>query len=231
MGKRGKSKALKRVAVSKAVPIHDKKHKTWILRPSPGTHPARKCVPLGVVLREVLGLTESARENRRLLTARKVQVDGRVRAGGKFPVGLMDVLSIPDGELYYRIVVGMKGRLVPAEITEKESHEKLLKVVGKRTGRGGKIMLRFHDGRNAPGDNNVRVGDTVRFSLKDKKIAELLKFGVDSSCIITDGKHAGEKAVVLKLFPSKGERPPEALVKTEESEVRTLAKYLFVTGE
>ena len=231
MGKRGKRTTLKRAAVSKSVPVHDKKERTWIIRPGAGTHPQRRSIALGALLRDVLGIVETKRESRLLLAARKVQVDGKVRTDEKYPVGFQDVVSLPEAELYYRITITAKGRLKPVEATSADAGEKLLKVTRKDVNRKGRVAVTFHDGRNVLADNNVRVGDSVRFSLREGKIAQLMKFGVNAKCLITDGKHAGLEAEIMKLFPSKGERPAEALVKTGGGEFRTLAQYLFVTGE
>lgn len=221
---------MKRLAAPKAVPIHDKKAKKWMARPAPGPHGTEGSIPLSVLLRDVLKLADTLFEVKKILNARKVLVDGVARTEPNYPVGLMDIVSIPEAKLHYRMMVS-RGKLEPHKIEEKDTHHKLLRVVGKRTIPGGKISVLFHDGRNALADAHVKVGDSVIFSLKDGKIEKLLKKGAKARCLIVNGKHSGKEAVIEKFFESREGRPTEALVKTKDGEVRTLAGYLFVTGE
>lgn len=231
MGKRGGTKHLKRIASPKVVPVHDKKEYVWITKPSAGPHPNRYAMPLGVIVRDILKLARSAREARRILASRLMKVDGRVRTDEKFPVGLMDVLSIPKSGKHYRISADRKGRLVPVEIKEADAASKILKVVRKHVIRGGKISLTFHDGKNMLGDNHVRVGDSVVVSLPETKMKTHLKRELGSRCLVMEGKHAGTVVKLKEIMQRKGGKPSEALVQNEKEEFVTVAKYLFVVDE
>lgn len=230
MAKRGRSNHMKRLAAPKAVPIHDKKAHTWMARVKPGPHGTRMAIPLSVLLRDILGLADTLFEVKKVLNARRVLVDGVARTEPSYPIGLMDVITIPDMKLHYRITI-VRGKLEPQKLDEKDSHHKLLKVVGKRTTPGGKMNILFHDGRNLLGDSHMKMGDTVLLTLKDGKVEKLLKRGVGAKCLVVSGKHAGIEAKIEKFFEGKEGRPTEALVKTPEGEVRTLLDYLFVVGE
>ncbi len=230
MAKRGRKAHTKRIAVAKAVPIHDKKSKEWIANVSPGPHEKKRSMPLVVFLREVLGVVENSKEAKIALMDRKVLIDGVARTDHKFPIGLMDIVSIPDSEEYYQITV-KRGKLFPKKIEKENAGTKLLKVIGKNTLKGNKISVALHDGRNLLTDNNVKVGDTIEFNLAEKKMAKVLKFGKGARCIITDGKHSGTTATVEEIFPNHEGRPAEALVSSGDESFRTLAKYLFVVGE
>jgi small subunit ribosomal protein S4e len=235
MGKRGRKGHTKRIAVAKAVPVHDKKKRgrTWIANTRPGPHGARKSMPLVVLLREVLGVAGNSREVKVILGDRKVLVDGVARTDHRFPVGYMDVVSMPDADEYYRIGI-KRGKLVPEKVGKEESTVKLLKVTGKRTVSGKKTSISMHDGRNVLADENVKVGDTVEFDLGGGRIKKLHKFKKGAKCIITDGKHSGASVVVEEIYPNEEGRPAEALVKPSsegDGGFRTLAGYLFVVGE
>lgn len=230
MAKRGRSNHLKRLAAPRVVPVHDKKAHKWITKPRPGPHSAAHSIPLSILLRDVLGLADTLFEAKKILNARRVLVDGIPRTEPNYPVGLMDIISIPEAGLYYRISIS-RGKLEPQKIEEKDSHDKLLKIVGKHTVPGGKTSATFHDGRSAPADPHVKVGDSVLFSLKEKKILKLLKRGIRAKCLIVSGKHAGTEARIERFFESREGRPTEALVRTKEGEFRTLSDYLFITGE
>ncbi len=229
MGKRGGNKHLKRIAVSKAVPIHDKKAHTWMIRAQPGPHPLDSSVPLGVLLRDVLKFVLTLREAKRVLAENKVLVDGKVRRDVHFPVGLMDVLSFPTLDKHYKLSVDDHGRLVPVEISKEEAQNKLVKVVGKKTVKGGKISLALHDGRNLLADNNVKVGDSLLLEVPSQKLLKHFKRDLGVTCLITEGKHAGKEVVLKELIERKG-RDAEALVSHGDDEFVTVAKYLFVVG-
>ncbi len=238
MGKRGRKGCTKRIAVPKAVPIHDKKGKEWIANTNPGPYGKKRSMPLVVLLREVLGVADTSKEVKIILMDRKVLVDGVARTDHKFPIGFMDIVSMPDADAYYTIGV-KRGKLVPEKIEKGKIGIKLLKVTGKGTLKGNKTSIALHDGRNLLADNNVKVGDSIEFDLAGEKMVKLLKFGKGAKCIITDGKHSGAKVTVEEIFPNNEGRPAEALVSQaaqggpEEGNgsFRTLANYLFVVGE
>jgi len=231
MGKRGERKHLKRIASPKAVPIHDKKKHVWITKSSPGPHPKKYAIPLGILVRDILKLVRTAKEARSVLSKRLVKVDGKVRVNEKFPVGLMDVLSIPKSGKHYRISVDRKGRLVSVEVKEADVASKILKVTGKHVVRGGKINLTFHDGKNMLGDNHVMVGDSVVVSLPAAKMKTHLKRDIGSHCLVMRGKHAGTIVKLKDIMERKGGKPSEALVQDGKEEFVTVAKYLFVVDE
>lgn len=231
MAKRGGTKHLKRIASAKAVPIKDKKASTWMTKAAPGPHPAKHAIPLGVLVRDVLGIALTLREVRRILAGRMLEVDGRVRTDEKFPVGLMDVVSFPKSGKHYRIMIDEKGRLIPHEVGKNEAGSKILRVVKKHTVPGGKINITLHDGRNMLADNHVHVGDSVVVSLPKAELKTHLKRDKGSRCLVVEGKHAGRIVKLKEIIERKGGKPPEAVVQNKAEEFVTVAKYLFVVDE
>ncbi len=231
MGKRGAPKHLKRIVAPTAMAVHDKKATTWMVKPFPGAHPNDRCIPLGVLLRDVLKVAKTSREVKNILSGRMVEVDGKVRVEEKFPVGLMDAVSIPKSGKHYRIRLDSKGRLVPVEIKKAEASKKLLKVVKKHTIKKGKTTLTFHDGRNLIGDNHVMVGDSIVVSVPKAELKSHLKREKGARCLVMDGKHAGSIVSLMEILHRKGGKPDEAIVAQDKEEFVTVAKYLFVVDE
>ena len=122
-----------------------RKNFKWIFSPRPGPHAKNFSFPLTVVLRDVLGLVEDAREAKAAIKKR-VLVDGVTRNDHNFPVGLMDVVSIPVMKKAYRAVPAKRG-LEIVGIPEKEAKLKLVRVIGKQMV-DSKVQLTTHDGRN-----------------------------------------------------------------------------------
>ena len=60
------SSHMKRLAMPRSWPL-TRKTDIWISRPRPSGHPIERCMALGVVLRDVLGVAQSMREAKRAL--------------------------------------------------------------------------------------------------------------------------------------------------------------------
>src|SRR4030042_4137144 len=99
---------LKRYSMPEFWPLA-RKAKSYVTTPMPGPHPKYNSIPLRVVLRDSLKSVETADEAKRVLNAGKVLVDKKIRKHPNFPVGLMDVIEIPDLHARYRVVMGKRG--------------------------------------------------------------------------------------------------------------------------
>jgi len=229
MANKGGSSHLKRLAAPRYAPVARKKF-VWLAKPMPGPHPASESVALLTLVRDVLGLADNAREARRIIRSGELLVDGRAVKRERFPVGLMDVISIPSMKKYYRAVISSHERMKLAEIAEKEAGYKLCRIERKSMLRGNEIQAGLHDGRNIVAENGLKVGDTVKLAVPDQKLVEVMKLEPEARCLIVKGKHAGTIATVAKIHPRASRRDPEATVKSGADEFLTVKKYLFVVG-
>ena len=141
------SKHLKRLAAPRAVRLH-RKEKTWTIKSSPGPHPLEKSIPLGLIIRDYLGLCDTYREAKKAISSGDVLVDSVKRKNHKFPCGFMDVISIPKLKKNYRVLFDRKGKLTLVPISVKDAEWKLYRIENKTIIKGNKIQLNFHDGRN-----------------------------------------------------------------------------------
>ena len=225
---------MKRLAAPKAIPISDKKESKWLARPSPGPHPKNRCIPLAILLRDVLKVATTMREVKKILTNRSILVDGYARTDEKFPVGLMDAVTLVPENKSYRIIVDWKARLQPTAIKPEEATRKIVKVINKHTTDGGKLMLTFHDGKNLFSDNHIAVGDSVVLQLhKGKEKAKMLshiKLAAGAKCYISEGKHAG-KLVSLKEIVKRVGRKSEAVVNDGTTDFITVSEYLIAVDK
>ena len=57
----------------------------------------------------MLGVAQTRKEGKLILAQGKVLVDGKIRKQDESPVGLMDVISLPDMNKYYRVMPSHKG--------------------------------------------------------------------------------------------------------------------------
>ena len=112
------SNHLKRLAMPRSWPL-PRKTSVWVTRPTPGAHSLEHCMPITLVIRDVLGMARTAREVRFILPNELAQVDGRVVKDTRRGVGLMDVLTL--GEDNFLCVLDHNGRLQYRPISQKEA--------------------------------------------------------------------------------------------------------------
>ena len=139
------SSHIKRLMMPRSWPL-PRKTTIWVQKPDPCGHSIENCMPMGIILRDVIGVAHNRREAKKILHSRKIMVDGRIETALGRGVGLMDVLTVGDNN--YRCVLDMNGKLRYRPINAKESSSKTCRVMGKTTISGGKTQLHLHDGRN-----------------------------------------------------------------------------------
>lgn len=105
----------------------------YATRPSTGPHKMRHCLPLSVLLRSRLKYALSGIECIKICRDKdaNIKIDNRVRRDHRFPLGLMDVVSIDKTGENFRILYDVKGRFQVVRISETEAKFKLCKVKSK----------------------------------------------------------------------------------------------------
>jgi small subunit ribosomal protein S4e len=217
---------LKRLAMPRSWPL-PRKTTVWVTRPSPGAHTLEHCMPITLVLRDVLGMAKTAREVRYILHNELAQVDGRVVKDTRRGVGLMDVLSV--GDEHFRCVLDHNGRLRYRPISAAESSWKVCRIDGKSTIKGGKTQLNLHDGRNILVDDAqaYNTGDSLKLNLPDQKILEHIRFGEGTRCFLIGGAHVGSTADVKEYIVKRSSMPNEV----QFDGFDTVARNVFAVGD
>ena len=224
------SKHLKRLATPRTVRLH-RKEKTWTIKSSPGPHPLDKSIPLGLIIRDYLGLCDTYKEAKRAIASGDVLVDAVKRKNHKFPCGLMDVVSIPKLKKNFRVLFDRKGKLTLVPISAKDAEWKLLRIENKTIVKGNKIQLNFHDGKNKlVKKDEYKTGDVLKISLADNKISDVFKFDKGNVSMIIDGSHVGQMANIEDIQIVSSSKPNLAKMKGDK-EFSTLAKYIFPIGK
>lgn len=220
------SKHLKRYFAPKTWKIKRKGIK-FVAKPIPGAHKIEVSLPLNVILRDILGYANSNREVKFILEKKNIVIDGIRRKDHKFPVGLLDVLSLKDIDEHFRIILDKKGKIELIKIGKDESALKLCKVTGKCMVKG-KVQLNLHDGKNIfVQKNTYKVGDSVLMVLgKKNEIKEHISIDKNVLIYLTGGKHIGQVGKVQDIIGNR------ILYKTESGDVvETLKEYAFPIGK
>jgi len=220
------SSHMKRLAMPRSWPL-TRKTDIWISRPRPSGHPIERCMALGVVLRDVLGVAQSMREAKRALATRRILVDGRVTTDMRRGVGVMDVLTVGDD--HYRCVLDMNGKLRYASISAKEAALKLCRIDGKTTIKGGVTQLNLHDGRNILVDdaNKYNTMDSLVLDVGSQKIKKHHKFKSGANCYLIGGRHIGNTATMSEHVVKRSSKDNEVLF----ADFGTIVDHVFVVGD
>jgi small subunit ribosomal protein S4e len=183
-------------------------------------------MPMGVILRDILGVAHNRREAKKILHSRQIMVDGRVETALGRGVGLMDVLTV--GGNNYRCILDTNGKLRYRPISAKKASSKICRVMGKTTISGGKTQLHLHDGRNLLFDSNpeYKSGDSVVISLPEQEIVSHHKFEEGALAYLTGGSHIGETATIKSYEIKRSSKANE----TSFDNFGTISDYVFILG-
>ena len=240
MGKKGKTARLKRKPAPRFWPIH-RKELPWVVKPSSGSHSLQNCLPLTLVLRDILGVSQTRKEGKLILAQGKLLVNGKVRKKDDFPVGLMDVISLPDANKYYRVMPSSKG-LVLNSIRKEESNFKLARVEDKTTVKNG-VQIALHDGSNMlikvadpkkPVEVPYDTFDILKISCPEKQVALSLKTKEGNLAVITGGKNIGKQGKIVEIEKTEAKKRRQALVVIEDAaglRYQTIFDFIFSIGE
>ncbi|MDR2874151.1 MAG: 30S ribosomal protein S4e [Methanobrevibacter sp.] len=231
MANMGSRKHLKRFKAPKNWSLH-RKEKKWVVKPSPGSHSIQNSLSLLFVMRDVLKLSDNAREAKRIINTGNILVDGRVIKDYKFPVGFMDIIQIPKTEDVYRVLPDLKGRLTLHPIVSENASFKIAKVLNKTILKKGLKQINLHDGRNINSDENVNVDDVVKLQIPEQEIQEVYKFEEGATVLVTSGKHTGEIGIIKDIIINKSSNKNTVVVENDKKkEFLTLRDYVFVIGK
>ena len=207
----------------------DVKRKTtkYILRPHPGSHTIDSSMPIQIFLRDVLKVAKTAKEVRYILNDKEVLVNGKKRKDVKFPVGLMDVVEIPELKKSYRILFNHKGKITTTEMKDAEKSIKPFKIKNKSIVTKGKIQLNFEDGTNLIVEKDTyKTNDVILYDFKAGKITKHIVFENNALAYLTGGNKVGITGTLEDI------KDNNIILKSQKGEVfETSKKFAFVIGK
>ena len=220
------SSHMKRLTMPRSWPL-PRKSSVWIQKPNPCGHPLDLCMPMGVILRDVLGVAQNRREAKKILHSKLVKVDGAIETDIGRGVGLMDVLTV--GDVSYKCVLDTNGKLRYRTIPAKEALTKICRVRGKTTIKGAKTQVHLHDGRNLLFNENpeYKTGDSLVISLPDQEVKSYHKFEEGSIAYLTGGNHIGELATVRGQDIKRSSKANEV----QFDDFGTISDYVFIISD
>jgi small subunit ribosomal protein S4e len=195
---------MKRLAAPRTWPIK-RKASVWATKQSPGAHSVESSMPAVLVLRDMIGVCDTAREAKRIIGNRELIVDGKAVKNPKAPVGVMDTICIPKMGLAFRMLLSDKGKLAIVSISADEAKVKLCRIEDKTVVKDGKFQINLSGGRNILLDKNeYAVGDTLKIEIPEQKVLAHYPVKSGAKALIIEGSQAGKIKTVKELVVVKG---------------------------
>jgi len=222
------SKHIKRMAAPSNWPV-PRKTSYWVTKPRAGPHGVNESMPLLSVVRDMLKLCDNAREARFIIGSRQISVDGKIVTDYKYPVGLMDIVTVLKTKQNYRMLVDYKAKLKLVQVENEEKDWKLARIDNKTTISKGKVQINLHDGRNLllPKDQ-YKTGDVLKIELPTQKIVKAFKLEKGSLVLLIGGSHPGTVQTIESYEIKRGSSPN---IVTFKEGFSTVKENVFVVGE
>ena len=220
----------KRLSVPKSWPV-ERKTATFTAKAGAGPH-GESGVPLVVVLRDVLGYVDSAKEATYAVNTGGVLVNGHSVDDINRPIGMFDILGFPDRDEYYRVFPDEGGRLGLTPVDEDAAGSKLGKVIDKTIVDGGRTQLNLHDGGNLLVEEDVYGGnDSIVIDNETKEIVAHFEYEEGALVTAVAGQHAGDIGTVADIHVTPGSASNTVTVETDEGTFETIEEYVVVIDE
>jgi len=222
---------LSRLAAPRTWPIKRKGIK-WVVKSDSGTHNQEYSLPLSIICRDILKISNSVKETKQVLNKGQILINNTVRKKHRFPVGLFDVISIPTLNEHYRIIINKLGKLDIVKVPEKEASIIPLKITNKTIVKGNKSQINLNNGWNLLHDKKLSVGDVILYDFKAKKIVKVIEQKKGNAAFIFGGKHSGQIAELKEIKETgKLRKIKLAAIQLGKETWDTPLEYIFMIGE
>ena len=219
----------KRLSVPKSWPV-ERKTATFTAKAGAGPH-GESGVPLVIVLRDVLGYVDSAKEATYAVNHGGVLVNGDRIDDINRPIGMFDILAFPDRDEYYRVFPDEGGRLGLTPIDADAAGSKLSKVVDKTVVDGGRTQLNLHDGANLLVEDEYSGNDSIVIDNETNEIVAHFEYEEGALVTAVAGQHAGDIGEVSSIQVTPGSASNTVTVDTGDAEFETVEEYVVVIDE
>lgn len=162
----------------------------------------------------------------------EVKIDGKVRRNPKFPIGLMDVVTIPKTGDKFRVFYDERRRFTLLKIKDKELNHKLCKIVKVEIGANKIPYAVTHDARTIRfPDSNIHVGDTIQYNFENNTIEKHFTLAVGHKALVTMGNNLGRVGTIMSIVKKLGNIAVITLKDEAGHVFNTRVGNVFVIGD
>ncbi|MFH1589768.1 MAG: 30S ribosomal protein S4e [archaeon] len=172
----------------------------YVTRPNAGAHSMDLSMPINLILKNLLKIAKTNKEVKKILHEQEVLVDGTRRKDYRYPMGLMDVLSIPKIKESYVMLLNEQNKLFLQQIYNKDSSTKISKITGKKILKKGVVQLKTLDGRTLKVKKDTyKTGESIVITIPGQEIKETLKLEKGTPILMFRGRYAGSMATIVSI--------------------------------
>ncbi|GAB1221069.1 hypothetical protein ENUP19_0063G0029 [Entamoeba nuttalli] len=205
---------------------------TFAPKPSHGPHGMKECLPLILILRNRLNYALNGREVTMIVKNRTIKIDGKIRTDTRYPVGFMDVLSIPRTKENFRLMYNTKRRFCLVPLTAEQAKFKLCKIEKRVLGTGAIPYIVTHDGRTIRYPHpELQANDTIKLNLETGKIVDFVKFDIGNTAMMIGGNGMGRVGVIVKREVHPGSFEIVHIKDAKGNTFTTRLNNVFVIGK
>merc|ERR1712022_18728 len=159
----------------------------FIIKQNPGPGKYKYALPVGIVIKKFINCFENFYEIKLAIKNKLIYINQLICKNIKFPLTLMDIISIPSTKNYFRLFLNNKGKFRLLKISHSESLYKLCRVENIFTNKKGKRTLKTNDSRNIVHSfKEIKKFDSIIIRIKDNKIVSAIPLKVGNLCIIIE---------------------------------------------
>jgi small subunit ribosomal protein S4e len=214
---------LKRSNIEKFWPIPRKGTK-YLAVP---THNQRESIPLVVVLRDILKIVRNKKELQRVINEKQILINQKIVHEVNYPVSIFDIISMPSIKKNFRANLSKNKKMIFEEVSEKESHMKIFKVLNKKILAGKKIQLNLTQGKNILSKEKVNIGDTVVLDFKENKVLKIITLEKGKKAFVLRGKHAGYLGKIEDIMLRGGKQIVK--ISSDKERINVWTKNIILT--
>ena len=161
-----------------------------------------------------------------------ISIDGKVRTDHKYPVGIMDIVTINKTGANYRVNFDVKGRWRLVKISKEEAKYKLCKVTKRSMGPKKIPFITTSDGRTLRYPNpNIKEHDSIKLNLETNEIVGYYKYKIGAQVLIVGGNNIGRAGQIAKIEKHPGSYEIVYIKDTTGKEFSTRLQNIFITGD
>jgi small subunit ribosomal protein S4e len=178
-------------------------------------------MPITVILREILGLVETAKQARDVLHNQTVLLNGKRIHDVDTAVGFMDVVEV--GGKHYRMLINQNNKLIIVPAGKEDFT--IQKISNKTTLSKGVVQLNCTSGLNLRVEkDSYKTGDSIAVGF-DGKISAHYSLAVGATVIFTGGNHIGKVGKVEKIEGNT------IIVSVNGEHLETATVHAYVVGK
>ena len=188
------------------------------------SHNKKNSIPLIVMMRDVLRLVNNKKELKKILNEKQIKINNKIIHDVNYPIGLFDIISFLNKN--YRAVLDENKKISLEEISKNDASTKLIKIIGKKVLKNGKIQLNLIDGRNIIQKEKVNIGDSMVFNFSNNKIDKIIKMEKGKTAYVIRGKHVGASGKIEDIIERGGKKL--AKINTKNKKINVWVKNIIV---